>query len=66
MNPLLARVENGRLVLEEPTIFPEGTVVDFVADDEGDDVTDDECRALHDSLSNSWKSAEAGRSNPFR
>ena len=42
MSPLRAHVEKGRLVLDEPTTLPEGTVVDLVADDEGDDLTDDE------------------------
>jgi hypothetical protein len=42
----------------------EGPVVDLVADDEGDDVTDNERRALHEALSASWKSAEAGRLRP--
>jgi len=38
MSPFRARVENGaRLVLDEPTTLPEATVVDLVADDEGDD-----------------------------
>lgn len=60
MSPLRARVENGRLVLDEPTTLPKGTVVDLVADDKGDDLTDDERRALHDALSESWKSAQAG------
>ncbi len=64
MSPLQARVENGRLVLDEPTTLPEGTVVDLVADDEGDDLTDDERKALHDALSLSWQSAEAGRLRP--
>lgn len=41
--------------------LPEGTVVALVADDEGDDLTDDERRALHEALSASWKLAEAGR-----
>jgi hypothetical protein len=44
MSPLRARVENGRLVLHEPTTLPEGTVIELVADDEGDDLTDDERR----------------------
>ena len=35
-----------------------------MADDEGDDLTDDECRALHEALTESWKSAEAGRLGP--
>jgi len=64
MSPLRARVENGRLVLDEPTTLREGTVVELVADDEGDDLTDEERRALHDALSASWKSAEADRLRP--
>ena len=44
MSPLRARVEKGRLVLDEPTTLPEGTV----ADDEGDDLTNEERRALHE------------------
>jgi len=61
MSPLRARVENGRLALDEPTTLPEATVIDLVADDEEDDLTEDERRALHGALSASWKSAEAGR-----
>jgi hypothetical protein len=61
MSALRARVQNGRLVLDEPTTLPEGTVVQLVVDDEGDDLSDEERRALHDALSASWQSAEAGR-----
>lgn len=64
MSPLRAHVEKGRLVLDEPTNLPDGTVIHLVADDEGDDLTDDERRALHEALSASWKSAEAGRLRP--
>ena len=64
MNGLRARVEKGRLVLDEPATLPDGTVVHLVADDEGDDLTEDERRALHEALSASWASAEAGRSRP--
>ncbi|HEX6315763.1 MAG TPA: hypothetical protein VFZ73_12925 [Gemmatimonadaceae bacterium] len=64
MNPFRVRVEKGRLVLDEPTTLPEGTVVDLVANDEGDDLTDDERRALHEALSSSWRSADAGRLRP--
>jgi hypothetical protein len=64
MSPIQARVERGRLVLDQPTTLPEGTIVDLVADDAGDDLTDDERRALHDALSRSWESAEAGRLRP--
>lgn len=61
MGALQARVENGRLVLDEPTTLPEGTVVDLVLDDEGDDR---ERHLLHEALSASWASAEAGDSRP--
>jgi hypothetical protein len=64
MSPLRARVENGRLVLDEPTTLPGGTIIDLVADDEGDDLNDDERRALHDALSASWKSAQEGHLRP--
>jgi len=64
MSPLRARVQNGRLVLDEPTNLPEGTVIELVADDEGDDLTDAERRALHEALSFSWHSAETGRLRP--
>jgi hypothetical protein len=40
--------------------LPEGTVISLVIDDEDDDLTDQERQALHDALSASWKSAEAG------
>lgn len=61
MSPLRAPVEKGRLVLDERTTLPERTVVDIVADDGGDDLTDEERRALHEALS---ASAEAGRLRP--
>jgi hypothetical protein len=59
MSPLQARVNKGRPVLDEPTTLPAGTVVDLVVDDGGDDLTDEERRALHEALAASWKSAEA-------
>jgi hypothetical protein len=59
-----ARVKNGRLILDEPTSLPEGTVVELVADDQGDDLIEEERRRLHDALSASWQSAEAGRLRP--
>jgi len=64
MSPLRARVEKGRLVLDEPTTLPEGTIVDLVVDDESDDLTNDERRALHEALLTSWRSAEAGGLQP--
>jgi hypothetical protein len=66
MKPLRARVENGRIVLDEPTTLRDGTVIDLVVDDEGDDLTDQERSSLHQALSASWDSAEAGRLQPAR
>lgn len=64
MSGFRARGVNRRLVLDEPTALPEGTVLDLVADDEGDDLSADERRALHEALSASSKSAEAGHLRP--
>jgi hypothetical protein len=60
MSGLRARVANGRLLLDEPTTLPEGTVIDLVFDDEGDDLTDAERRALHAKMARSWEAAKAG------
>ena len=64
MSPLRARVENGRIIVHEPTSLRDGTVIDLVADDEGDDLSDDERHALHDALAKSAESAQAGRVRP--
>src|SRR5262245_48702736 len=64
MTPLRARVQNGRLHLDQPTGLPEGTELDLVVDDEGDDLTEHERQALHESLSRSWTSAQAGELRP--
>ncbi len=64
MGPLRARVKKGRLVLDEPTTLPEGTVIDLVIDDDGDDLTDDDRRALPDAPSAPSRSAEAGHLRP--
>lgn len=64
MTPLRARVQNGRLHLDQPTGLPEGTELDLVVDDEGDDLTEHERQALHEALSRSWTSAQAGDLRP--
>ena len=58
MDRLRARVKNGRLVLDEPTTLPDGTVVDLVLDDEGDDLTDEDREALHQALTRAHESIE--------
>ena len=64
MSPIRAGVEKGRIVLDEATTLPDGTVIGLVADDEGNDLTHGERRALHEVLSASWASAEGGRVRP--
>jgi len=50
MNAVKARVHNGRLVLDEPTELPEGTEVVLVALEAGDELDDEERKALHEEL----------------
>lgn len=64
MSPLRARVENGRLQLDEPTELPDGTELDLVVDDEGDDLSDHERHVLHEALLRSWESAGAAKLRP--
>ena len=61
MGQLRARVEGGRLVLDEPTTLPDGTELDLVLDDEGDELTDNDREALHAALARSWESVRAGQ-----
>ncbi len=61
-----AVVHDGRLVLDEPTELPEGTVLDLVVDDEGDDLTDAEREDLHRRLDASWLDAQAGHVRPVQ
>ena len=56
-----ATVRNGRLVMDEPTSMPEGTVLSLTVDDEGDDLDELEREALHDAIGRSWSSVQAGR-----
>jgi len=55
-----AVVREGRLLVDEPTTLPEGTVVDLVVDDEGDDLDEAERAALHSHLEASWHASERG------
>ena len=65
MSGLRARVENGRLKLDEPTTLPEGTVLDLVIDDDpGDDLDEAERRARDESIRQGLEDAKAGRTRP--
>ncbi|MBI2933719.1 MAG: hypothetical protein HYY16_18910 [Planctomycetes bacterium] len=64
MSSLRARVKGGRLVLDQPTTLPEGTVLDLVVDDEGDDLMPREREALDRAIRKAWVSAKAGKLRP--
>ena len=64
MRGIRAKVTNGRLIVDEPTTLPDGTVLDLVIDDEGDDLDDKEREALHAAIDRSWQSAKEGNLIP--
>ena len=64
METLRAEVKNGRLVLDEPTRLPEGTVLELAMADSDDGLDPEERAALHEALAKSWQSARAGRLRP--
>jgi hypothetical protein len=58
---LKARVQQGRLFLNEPTKLPEGTEVDLLPLDPGDWLDPSDRAALHRALAASQEDVEAGR-----
>jgi len=61
MHALKARVENGRIIVNEPTDLPDGTELYLVLADAGDELDDDERAALHSELEASIAEAEGGQ-----
>ena len=64
MSGIRITVKNGRLVLDEPTALPEGTVLDLVLDDDGDDLDEAERTHLHAAIARAWQSAKDGKVRP--
>ncbi len=64
MSGVRARVENGRLVVDEPTSLPEGTIRDLVLDDEGDDLDEADRAARDEAIGQAWQQAQAGMGRP--
>ncbi len=56
-----ARVQDGRLVVDEPTDLPEGTEVQLLPLDPGDWLDDANRAALHEALAQSEADVKAGR-----
>ena len=56
-----ARVQGGRLLVDEPTELPDGTEVELLALDPGDWLDDTDRAALHDALQESEADVVSGR-----
>ncbi|HEY2369860.1 MAG TPA: hypothetical protein VGH87_25850 [Polyangiaceae bacterium] len=61
MNALRAHVENGRIVVDDPTDLPEGTVLEVVALKDVDDLDDEEREELHAAIREGIADMKAGR-----
>jgi len=61
---LKARVRGGRLILDEPVDLPDGSEVDLVPADEGDDLDDEDRARLHAALERSAEQFRAGPGIP--
>ena len=61
---LKARVRGGRLILDEPIDLPEGSEVDLVPLDEGDNLDDEDRARLHAALERSADQFRAGKGIP--
>jgi len=60
MKPLRAHVENGRIVVDEATTLPEGTLLSLVAVPR-DDLDDAERAELHAAIRDGIDDVKAGR-----
>lgn len=59
--PIKARVNGGRLVVDEPTDLPDGTEMELLPLDPGDWLDDADRAALHKALRESDADVAAGR-----
>jgi len=63
---LRARVQNGRIVVEEPTDLPEGTVLELVPGVEVDDLPDDDREKLHAAIRRGLEQGRRGEARPIQ
>ncbi len=64
MKPLKAKVQEGQLVLREPTDLPENTEIELVPVSSWDNLDDDDRRRLHEALAASEGDLIEGRVRP--
>lgn len=60
MRALKAKVANGRIVVDVPTELPDGTEVDLVVADVGDDLDEAERGELHEAIDEGLAELRAG------
>jgi len=61
---LKAEVKNGRLVMDEPTNLPEGTVLELAPADPFEVLTDQERERLNASIDRGLEQAREGKARP--
>lgn len=61
MTAIRAHAENGRVVLDEPLNVPDGTPLNIVPVNDGDDLDDAERAELHAALDEAEDDVAAGR-----
>lgn len=61
---LKAVVQGGRLILDQATTLPEGTVLDLVVEDGGDELSPDDRAALEASIARGLEQTERGEGEP--
>lgn len=61
---ITARVENGRILVDEPTDLPDGTVLELVVEDGGDELDDAERGRLHAALDAGGEELRRGEGIP--
>lgn len=61
MHALRAQVKNGRLVMDEPTDLPEGSVVPLEISNDWDELDEEERAALHRALDDAEADVDAAR-----
>ncbi len=64
MTALKAKVQDGRLVLNEPTDLPEGTEVELFPSDGWDSLDPEDRKRLHEALAASEDDIRSGRVRP--
>jgi hypothetical protein len=62
---LRARVTNGRIVLDEPTDLPEGTVLELVPGVEVDELADEDREKLHAAVRRGLDQGRRGEARPI-